>query len=43
MSSYTDPNHWYHHRHELNQGQVFRLADGSFVKLDRRVAGDGTK
>lgn len=43
MSCYTDPNHWYHHRHELSQGQVFRLADGSFVKLDRRVAGDGTK
>lgn len=38
-----DENYWYFNRHELNPGQVFRLFDGSIVKLDGRVPGDGTK
>lgn len=42
-STAVDPDYWYHHRHDLEPGQVFRLSDGSIVKLDRRVPGDGTK
>lgn len=34
---------WYERRNELLDGQVFRTHDGSIVRLDRRVAGDGTK
>lgn len=34
---------WYERRDELMHGQVFRAQDGSIVKLDRRVPGDGTK
>jgi hypothetical protein len=34
---------WYERRHELRPEQVFRCHDGSLVKLDRRVPGDGTK
>ena len=34
---------WYERRNELNPEQVFRCYDGSIVKLDRRVPGDGTK
>lgn len=34
---------WYDNRDELEPGQVFRCHDGSIVKLDRRVPGDGTK
>lgn len=33
---------WYDRRHELDPGQVFRLQDGSVVKLDRTVPGDAT-
>jgi len=33
---------WYARRNELESGQVFELRDGSRVKLDRRVPGDGT-
>ena len=33
---------WYDHRHELEPGQVFLCHDGSIVKLDHRVPGDGT-
>lgn len=40
MSHTTD---WYERRHDLAQGQVFRLQDGSVVQLDRRVPGDGSK
>lgn len=39
----TDADYWYTHRHDLESGQVFRLSDGSFVKLHRRVPGDGTQ
>lgn len=39
----TDPDYWYTHRHELEAGMVFKTADGSVVKLDQRVPGDGTK
>lgn len=35
--------YWYEHRHELEPGQIFRSYDGSFVKLDRQVPGDGTR
>jgi hypothetical protein len=34
---------WYERRHELEQDQIFRTYDGSIVKLDRGVAGDGTR
>jgi hypothetical protein len=34
---------WYERRHELAPEQVFRSYDGSVVKLDRTVPGDGTK
>lgn len=34
---------WYERRNELETEQVFQTTDGSFVKLDRRVPGDGTK
>lgn len=34
---------WYEHRHELWPGMVFELTDGTKVKLERRVPGDGTK
>ena len=34
---------WYERRNELECGQVFRCADGEVVKLDQRVAGDGTR
>lgn len=34
---------WYERRNELQGGFVFRTVDGSIVKLDHRVAGDGTK
>lgn len=34
---------WYEHRHELRSGMVFKTTDGSIVRLDRRLAGDGTK
>jgi hypothetical protein len=33
---------WYERRAELRQEQVFRMYDGSVVKLDRHVPGDGT-
>jgi len=33
---------WYKRRNELEPGQVFRC-QGVVVKLDKRVAGDGTK
>lgn len=34
---------WYERRDELRADMVFRTYDGSLVKLDRRVPGDGTK
>jgi hypothetical protein len=34
---------WYTRRDELRPEQVFRTSDGSVVKLDRTVPGDGTK
>lgn len=34
---------WYERRNELEEGQVFSTVDGSIVKLDRRVPGDGTR
>ena len=33
---------WYEQRHELREGQVFRMYDGSVVKMDRTVPGDGS-
>lgn len=35
-------DYWYEHRGRLNCGDVCVLEDGSTVKLDRRVPGDGT-
>lgn len=43
MERIVDPDHWYLHRHELQPGMVFLLSDGTVVKLDRSVPGDGTK
>ena len=37
-----DEDYWYHHRDELAPGQVFLCHDGSAVRLDHRVPGDGT-
>jgi hypothetical protein len=34
---------WYKRRDELRQDMVFVMYDGSIVKLDRRVPGDGTQ
>ena len=34
---------WYENRDKLEEGQIFRIYDGSLVKLDRRVPGDGTQ
>lgn len=34
---------WYERRSELEAEMVLRHVDGSLVKLDRRVPGDGTK
>lgn len=34
---------WYTRRHELEPGMVFYLLDSTLVKLDQRVAGDGTR
>lgn len=34
---------WYERRSELEPGQEFVTVDGSVVKLDRRVPGDGSK
>lgn len=33
---------YYENRHKLNVGDICLLEDGSIVKLDRRVPGDGT-
>jgi len=38
-----DADYWYAHRHELESGMVFKTFDGSVVKLDRTVPGDGTR
>ena len=35
-------DYWYHHRHELEMGMVFKTNSGSIVKLDGYVPGDGT-
>lgn len=35
-------DYWYDNRDRLNQGDVCTLENGSVVKLDRRVPGDGT-
>lgn len=35
-------DYWYEHRHELKYGMVFRDYEGSLVRLNRRVPGDGT-
>lgn len=34
---------WYEHHRDLRSDQVFKTNDGSLVKLDRRVPGDGTQ
>jgi hypothetical protein len=34
---------WYERRDELKPDMVFRNQEGSLVKLDRRVPGDGTR
>ena len=39
----ADAIDWYERRDELQADQVFRTYDGSIVKLDRSVPGDGTK
>lgn len=39
----NDENYWYHHRHELQCGQIFRRYDDTLVQLDRGVPGDATQ
>ena len=39
----ADKIDWYERRDELRVGDVFRDYEGHLVRLDRRVAGDGTK
>ncbi len=34
---------YYELRDTLESDQVFKCCDGTIIKLDRRVAGDGTK
>lgn len=34
---------WYERRNELRSGMVFDTHDGTRVRLDRRVPGDGTQ
>lgn len=34
---------WYERRSELRRDQVFKRHDGSVVRLDRTVPGDGTQ
>lgn len=41
--SEPDGDYWYSHRGELEPDMVFKTHDGSLVKLDRRVPGDGTR
>jgi hypothetical protein len=36
-------DYWYDNRHELWPEMIFLCRDGDYVKLDRRVPGDGTK
>ena len=36
-------DYWYENRDKLTSGQMFRCVDGSLVKLDRTVPGDGTR
>lgn len=36
-------DYWYEHRNELRPDMIFKLYDGSTIKLDRRVPGDGTQ
>lgn len=43
LSEQVPHDDWYGKRDSLREGQVFRVNDGSLVKLDRRVPGDGTK
>jgi hypothetical protein len=43
MPAPVSPDDWYERRNELMPGQIFRTHDGSIVKLDRTVPGDGTK
>jgi ribonuclease I len=38
----TATTDWYERRDELQPGMIFHTQDGSVVKLDRRVPGDGT-
>ncbi len=42
-ASQTQTPDWYERRDELEPDQIFRTQDGSIVKLDRGVPGDGTR
>ena len=33
---------WYERRDQLEPGMVFKLEDDTYVRLDRRIPGDGT-
>lgn len=41
--AHSNADYWYENRHELEEGMVFRTRDGSIVRLDHSVPGDGTK
>lgn len=36
-------DYWYENQDRLNIGDVCELDDGTIIKLDRRVPGDGTR
>lgn len=39
-----DPDYWYENRNLLQPGMIFRHAyEDIYVRLDRRVPGDGTQ
>ena len=37
------PDYWYDNKHLLRADMVFKCDDGSIIKLDRRIPGDGTE
>lgn len=38
-----DGEYWYVNQHKLEVDQVFRMYDGTLVKLDHRKPGDGSQ
>lgn len=36
-------DYWYDNKHLLRADMVFQCSDGSIIRLDRRIPGDGTE